>query len=253
MNMRGTVKSEQVPSSEKLETFERQAIFIRHGQSRANIGDWLGPFAEAPLTALGEQQAAALAATWPAAPAMIVVSPYLRARQTAAPTMARFPAVPVETWPIHEYTFWDPIYWGGAPPVEAMEDVAKYWRLADPAERRADSSGDPERTYPDSESFSDLLRRTEETLDRLATLDLPAMKLQGLDAEAGELRSSVLLFTHGHFMQALRHTLQWPQWTHAQKMANFQAYDAEFHVLNTETITVVWDAQRKWRLQAASS
>jgi broad specificity phosphatase PhoE len=212
-------------------SLQRTAIFIRHGQSLANIGQWPGPFGEAPLSTLGEQQAEALAATWNVTPALIAVSAYTRAQQTAAPTIARFPGVPVETWPIHEFTFWDPIYWGGTFPAESMEDVMKFWRVADPTARR-DVAGSE-----NSESFSDLLHRTEATLDRLAALDAAA---------------PVLLFTHGHFMQALRHTLQWPHWTHAQKMANFHAYDAEFHVLNTECITVTWDeqsaGQRKWRL-----
>jgi broad specificity phosphatase PhoE len=204
----------------------REAVFIRHGQSRANVGDWDGSFAEVPLTALGEEQARVLADRWATTPGLIAVSPYLRAKQTAAPMIERYPEVPVESWPIHEYTFWDPAFWGGTPPAESMEDVALYWRLADPDARRTDP-------HPGSESFSDLLRRSEETLDRLAALDT---------------ERPVLLFTHGHFMQALRHTLLWPQWSHAQKMANFTAYDAQFHVLNTECITVTWDEQNKWRL-----
>src|SRR3546814_5730649 len=34
-------------------------------------------------------------------------------RQTAAPTIARFPGVPVEVWPIEEFTYLQPARWNG--------------------------------------------------------------------------------------------------------------------------------------------
>lgn len=211
-----------------MSTKKREAIFIRHGQSLANIGQWRGGFAEAPLTALGEEQARALAETWAFTPCRIMVSPYVRTRQTAAPTIARFPDVPVEFWDIHEFTFWDPAFWGEIRPEDDLEEVARYWRVADP-EYRHGSEAEGTR----AETFAELLERTEETLKKL---------------EAMECDAPVLLFTHGHFMQALRHTLKWPQWTKAEKMANFYAYDQEYRVMNTELIRVVWDEQQKWQL-----
>jgi len=206
----------------------KQAIFIRHGQSRQNVGDWNGGFAEIPLTAVGEEQARALAETWDFTPSLIVVSPYLRTQQTAAPTIARFPDVPVETWEIHEFTFWDRAHWGDVMPDESFEDVARFWRVADPEYRHkgsADTAG--------AESFGDLLRRTEVALERLSAM---------------EFNAPVLLFTHGHFMQALRHTLLFPHWTAEQKMMNFVAYDEANKVLNTELITVEFE-EGKWRLR----
>jgi broad specificity phosphatase PhoE len=179
-----------------------------------------------PLTPLGEQQAQALAQTWDFVPGRILVSPYLRTQQTAAPTIARFPDVPVENWDIHEFTYWDRDYWGDTTPEEEFEEVVRYWRIADP-DFRMGANGNF------SESFADLLRRTETTLDKLVELDSAA---------------PVILFSHGHFMQALRHTLQWPHWTYAQKMANFRAHDEMYRVLNTEKMVVEWEGKGKWRL-----
>lgn len=202
----------------------RRATFIRHGESMANIGQWDGGFAEIPLTNLGEKQAETIADKWDFTPDLIVVSPYLRTQQTAAPTISRFPSVTVETWPIHEFTFWDPAYWN-AGPDETYEMVERFWRDADPDYRHAEGT----------ESFRDLLQRTEAALARLA--DRP-----GLDR--------VLLFTHGHFMQALRHTLFFPEWTPREKMANFRSYDDAHRVKNTETIDVELN-DGEWRLLKA--
>jgi probable phosphoglycerate mutase len=200
----------------------RRATFIRHGESMANIGQWDGGFAEIPLTDLGEKQAERLASAWDFTPDLIVVSPYLRTQQTAEPTIARFSRVPVETWPIHEFTFWDPSFWSASSAEDTFEMVERFWRDADPDYRHAQGT----------ESFRDLLTRTEQALLKLELRR---------DAER------VLLFTHGHFIQALRHTLLWPEWTAREKMTNFRAFDEAHRVRNTDTFHV----ERKengWRL-----
>jgi broad specificity phosphatase PhoE len=73
-----------------------RAIFIRHGESTGNAGVPCHDLATIELTERGQEQARAVAASWTEAPALIVTSPYTRTRQTAAPTIARFPGVPVE-------------------------------------------------------------------------------------------------------------------------------------------------------------
>src|ERR1700761_2025594 len=109
-----------------------QAIFVRHGQSTANVGQPTKNFATVPLTPLGEQQAAALVNTWQQTPKLIVASPFLRAQQTSQPTAARFSDVPVETWPIYEFTFWDPQFWREGEPKDLVHHVERYWSDADP-------------------------------------------------------------------------------------------------------------------------
>ena len=80
-----------------------RAIFIRHGQSTGNAGVPCDDLGAIELTELGQEQAREVASSWTQAPALIVTSPYTRTRQTAAPTIARFPGVPVEVWPIEEF------------------------------------------------------------------------------------------------------------------------------------------------------
>ena len=88
------------------------AWLIRHGESVANAGGAVSSFSEIPLTARGRQQAELFAARFDELsadpPTLIVQSPYLRARQTAEPLIRRFAGVPVETWPVQEFTYLDP-------------------------------------------------------------------------------------------------------------------------------------------------
>src|SRR3546814_14466565 len=90
-----------------------RSIFNRHGQSTGNAGVPCDDLGAIELTELGQEQAREVAASWTPAPALIVTSPYTRTRQTAAPTIARFPGVPVEVRPIEEFTYLPPARWNG--------------------------------------------------------------------------------------------------------------------------------------------
>src|SRR3546814_12875508 len=99
-----------------------RAIFIRLGQSTGNAGVPCDDLGAIELTELGQEQAREVAASWTQAPARIVTSPYTRPRQTARPTTARFPGLPVEVWPLEEFNLLLPGTWhgtrsaGGTPP-----------------------------------------------------------------------------------------------------------------------------------------
>src|SRR3546814_2249550 len=109
-----------------------RAIFIRHGQSTGNAGVPCDDLGAIELTELGQEQAREVAASWTQAPALIVTSPYTRTRQTAAPTIARFPGVPVAVWPIEEFTYMQPERWNGTRSAERMQTLERDWRPADP-------------------------------------------------------------------------------------------------------------------------
>jgi broad specificity phosphatase PhoE len=203
-----------------------RALFIRHGQSTANIGIFSRDFAQVPLTALGEQQAAALAASWQQAPDLIAVSPFLRAQQTAAPTIARFPHVPVETWEIYEFTYWDPANWDFTAPESYPEVRARFWSEADPGQRKG----------PAAETFSEFLRRAGRTLKRL---------------EAQPDGATVMLFSHGHFIQAVRFEVLSPELSDRQKMQVFDGFDQARKVLNTQCVVAEFDGTR-WTIDSGA-
>ena len=160
----------------------RRAWLIRHGQSESNAGlPTNGPGA-APLTALGRAQAARMAATFTAPPALIVSSTFVRARQTAEATAERFPEVPYEEWPVQEFTYLGELHGPQTTAEQRRPFTAAYWERSDPAYV---SGGD-------GESFKALIARARAFLDRLA--DRPE---EGL----------IAVFTHGIFMKAVMWTL----------------------------------------------
>ena len=189
------------------------AWLIRHGESAANAGLPVSDFAQIPLTELGQQQAEIFAARFreisPEPPTRIVHSPYLRARQTAEPLIRRFPEVQIESWPVNEFTYLDPIATAGLSDVQRSPHYARYWERDDPAFREKNGA----------ESFGDFMNRVRSMLRRLE--DLPA----------GE---RVAIFCHGYFMQAVRLVLLFPQRSDRAMMSESRALNDNEPIANTE-------------------
>ncbi len=89
------------------------------------------------LTDLGWRQSREVAASWTDAADLIVTSPYLRTQQTAAATIERFPNVPVEVWPIQEFTYLQPSRWNGTLSSERMPYLERYWGSRQKTDDRA--------------------------------------------------------------------------------------------------------------------
>jgi broad specificity phosphatase PhoE len=188
--------------------------FIRHAESAANAGAATSDPASIPLTPHGHEQVQSISAAFTVAPDLIVCSPFQRVRQTAALTLARFPAVPVETWPVHEFTYLAPARCAHTTAEQRKPWVAQYWDAADPL--AVDGDG--------SESFAAFMWRVSATLDRLAGLQL----------------ASVALFGHGQFMQAVRWSISTrPQVIDADAMRAFHAFDLANPIVNCAHFTAV--------------
>jgi 2,3-bisphosphoglycerate-dependent phosphoglycerate mutase len=149
---------------------------IRHGESESNIGRTSADPEAIPLTEFGRQQAYEVAQAFAQPPALIVSSPYLRARQTAAPTIARFPEVPVEEWPVQEFTYLGDLHGRTTTTAEREPYVRAFW-----------DRDDPDFSLGGAESFNDLLGRVNDLMDRLNS----------------ERDGPIAVFTHGHFMRAV--------------------------------------------------
>ena len=157
-----------------------RVFLIRHGESESNAGLPSADPGSAPLTPDGHRQARQIARVLPDVPALIVTSPYLRARQTAQPTISRFPATACQEWPVQEFTYLGDLHGRTSTAAERQPWARAYWDQAD-----------PHHASPGAESFTDLLQRTAGFLDRL-----------------GALRSGpVVVFTHGLFMRAVAWSL----------------------------------------------
>ena len=83
-----------------------------------------------------------------------MTSPYLRARQTAQPTISRFPAVAGQEWPVQEFTYLTVLNGRASTAAERRPYARAYWDQADP-----DHAG------PGAESFAGLIRRTAVSWD----------------------------------------------------------------------------------------
>ena len=200
-----------------------RAIFIRHGQSTGNAGMPCHDLATIELTEKGWNQARQVAADWTETPSLIVTSPFLRTQQTAAPTMERFPDVPVEVWPIEEFTYLQPSRWNGTLAADRAPHLVRYWGEADPA--YCDGDG--------AESFGAMLRRAEAALGQLTALPSPG---------------PVYVFSHGQFIQAVRAVVTESELADRGKMLRFWRKGEPPAIGNAELVSFVYSDQRWERL-----
>ena len=157
-----------------------RVFLIRHGESESNAGlPSAGP-GSAPLTPDGHRQARQVAQVLADVPALIVTSPYLRARQTAQPTISRFPAAACQEWPVQEFAYLAGPHGRASTAAERRPYAQAYWDRAD-----------PDHASPGAESFTGLIRRTAGFLDRLSA----------------QRAGPVVVFTHGLFMRAVAWSL----------------------------------------------
>lgn len=152
-----------------------RAWLVRHGKSATNGGGPAMTPAAIALTDEGVQQAQRFAAALQDAPDLLVSSPFLRAQQSAAPLLRRWPDLPIQTWPIEELTYLSPARVHGAT-FEQRRDVTRdYWLRADPHYRDG----------PDAETFAEFVAR-----------------LRAFDALLVRQRGFVLVVGHGQFFSA---------------------------------------------------
>jgi len=155
----------------------RRLWWVRHGESVGNAGERTRDSASYSLTPRGFAQADRLTAWMVEAPALFVVSPYIRAQQTAAPARRKFPRVPVEEWPIHEISYLAPARTRDTTQIERRALARGFWELLDP--HFVDGEG--------AESFAQFIGRAQAALDRLQTRPEPF----------------IVLFSHAIFMRGL--------------------------------------------------
>jgi probable phosphoglycerate mutase len=186
-------------------------LLVRHGQSVANAGGIPPDHITNPLTELGHAQAKAFADGVSCEPTLFLISPFLRAQQTAEPLLQRFPTIPVEEWPIQEFTFLEPNRHKGTNEEQQMPHILEYWERGDPAYL----SG------PGAESFTLFLDRARHAIQRLARM-----------APGG----FIVVFTHGLLMQAFRLLVLFPNATDAELMANFRRFHFVNFIENTDSL-----------------
>lgn len=155
----------------------REAWFIRHGESISNADLPTTHPATSELTAQGAAEAQQVVRAFTSPPDLIVISSFIRARQTAAPTLARFPQVSTATWPIHEFTYLAASHYNGTTGSERWPIAETYWQRNDPNYRDGTQS----------ETFAEMVARVWDVIAHLRQSDA----------------QFVALFSHGLFIRGL--------------------------------------------------
>ena len=88
---------------------------IRHAESAANAGLATTTPDSIPLIEKGQLQVRTLAKSFTSAPYLIISSSFERAVASTLPTAARFPHIPLEFWPVEEFTYLSPNRFAGYP------------------------------------------------------------------------------------------------------------------------------------------
>ena len=191
--------------------------FIRHGESTSNAGEIAFDRGSTVLTALGTEQAQGASLKVTQRPDLIVVTPYIRTHLTAAPTQARYPGVPCETWPLQEYSALAEEKYIGRTWMYRRPDMLALWERNDP--HYVDGAG--------AESFSAFVGRIQEALNRLAARP----------------EKFIVVFAHGYIIQTMRLMLGKPGLSLEELMRSVPFYTQHSPIENCAVIRVEMDAR----------
>lgn len=166
----------------------KEIWLIRHAESEANAGVVTSFPESIPLTERGLEQARCVAEYFDKRPDLVAVSPYLRARQTAAPLLELYPNTIVKQWSVQEFDYLAHEHCRNTTFAERKPLVAAYWSRNEP--HYCDGGG--------AESFADFILRVRRTVEQIKIDD----------------SKFIAIFTHGHFIQAM----MWLLWQRVEEV-----------------------------------
>jgi len=185
-----------------------KTLYIRHAQSEANAGGRTIDPASIAITEAGYAQSMSLAEEISEHPDLIIVSQYIRTRQTALPLTQKYPNSPMEVWPLHEFTFLSPIICRNTTPKERRPLVEKYWKSCDPDFIHGEGA----------ESFNQFRERISQTINGINALKL----------------NNVIVFTHEQVILLIKLMLLAEQFS----MADYREKVMNESIKNTEIFKV---------------
>lgn len=201
----------------------KRVRLIRHAESAANAGLATTAPDSITLTEKGLLQARALADTITSLPDLIISSPFERAIATAQPTAQRFPQVPLELWPVEEFTYLSPDRFAGTTQADRKPHAQSYWEKAD--------SGFTD--GPGAESFDHLLGRADAMLAKISRHDA----------------RNVLVYSHGQFIRAVAWLIKHGEHSGCRDlMREFRAIDSQKPFNNCWSYQLVF-ADGQWTVE----
>jgi len=189
----------------------KEIWLIRHAESTANVGAVTSLPETIPLTQRGVEQAKCVASAFDHEPGLIVLSPFLRAQETAAPVLALYPNATSQEWPVQEFSYLATERCHNTTVTDRKPLVAAYWEKSDPD--YCDGPG--------AESFAQFVLRTKEMIERLTS----------------DNADLIVVFTHGQLIQLT----MWLLWHNIevitnQSMAAFRSFLLAIQVPNASII-----------------
>lgn len=136
--------------------------------------------------------------------------------------MERYPHIPVEILPIHEFTYLNTQTYAGTTVYERREKAMGYWNKNDPYHN--DGGG--------AESFVDCINRILHTFPRLMA----------------KKEESIVVFTHGQILQLMRLLLSPGMNTQRSQdiMRSYHINERENPIKNGEILKVTVDDDGNW-------
>ncbi len=151
--------------------------FIRHAESESNAGLPSNSPVSINITEKGKRQAEFIAKYIQDKPSLFIHSPYSRTTQTGQPLFDKFPDVPIEEWPIQEYTYLPHKNYYQTTTMQRYPQARRYFLYGDPNYITGEGA----------ESFNQFRERVKETLKKLSKLD----------------SDFIVIFGHGWFIRAI--------------------------------------------------
>lgn len=150
--------------------------FIRHGESESNAGLASTSPDSIKITEKGFRQAKYISDFVQDKPSLFIHSPYLRTKQTGQPLFDKFPDVPIEVWPIQEFTYLAKEDYYQTTTMQRYPKAQEYFRKGDPDFIAGKGA----------ESFNQFRARIKTTFEKLQTIE----------------SEFIVIFGHGWFMRA---------------------------------------------------
>ena len=193
---------------------------IRHGESNANAGERTENESKIRLTELGKLQAETTCRTLLNSDiTRIVASSYPRAIQTARPLAEKL-NIPIEIWPIHEFSYLDPQVANNTTQQERKKLREEFWGKMSVSWRHS----------AHTESFSEFLQRITWCKEQiLATKEITS------------------IFGHGLFYTTMLITLHFPKSTEEEIMQETYRtiYSTASNVRNGQVLKLIHN-NGKW-------
>ena len=203
----------------------KEVWFVRHAESYTNAGlDWHDQETN-PITEKGHRQARLVCEALVTKPSLIVTSPFIRTKLTAAPTIERWPDIPHEEWQVQEYTQICTQTRGMVSRAECITIFKEQRKIADPDHTDG----------PKAESFNNMVSRVEKAIEKIRSTS----------------HKKILIFSHGFFLSALFYRLENPDLSPVP-MHDLIQYKRHQSIPNTAVIQCSFEPNGLGKINSAS-